>query len=114
MKNFLLGISGLLFILACVAGCIFLAALLIAGGAWVGSVVLPFVNLLSWITIYLTVLVLLPLSFFKKTRSSSAVLLLFASYVFGLAAWFKGFLWAYNIWGVVGVLVGVFLFGDVS
>ena len=23
----------------------------------------------------------------------------------------KGFLWAYNIWGVVGVLVGVFLFG---
>lgn len=111
MKSFLKGLSGALIALVAVAALIFLAALFIKGGAWVSAVVLPFVNLLSWIAFFLTILVLLPLSFFKKTRPFAGFMLMTASYVFGLAAWLKGFLWAYNIWGVVGVLIGVFLFG---
>jgi hypothetical protein len=111
MRDLLKGLSGLLIALVFVGALIFLAALFIKGGAWASAVILPFVDLLCWFTISLTVLVLLPLSFFKKTRPSSGFMLLMASYVFGSAAWLKGFLWAYNIWGVVGVLIGVFLFG---
>lgn len=111
MKDLLKGIGSLLIGLAVIAALTFLVALFIKGGAWASAVILPFVDLFSWFTISITILVLLPLSFFKKTRPSSGFMLLMASYVFGLAAWLKGFLWAYNIWGVVGVLIGVFLFG---
>jgi hypothetical protein len=109
--SFLKQISGLLIALVAVFALIFLAALFIKGGAWVSAMVLPFVNVLNSIALFLTILILLPLSFFKKTMPFSGSMLLIASYVFGLAAWLKGFLWAYNIWGVVGVLIGVFLFG---
>lgn len=111
MKDLLKRIGGLLIGLAVIVAFTFLVALFIKGGAWASAVILPFVDFLSWFTISITILVLLPLSFFKKTRPSSGFMLLTASYVFGLAAWLKGFLWAYNIWGVVGVLIGVFLFG---
>ena len=111
MKDLLKGIGGLLLGLAVIVALTFLVALFIKGGAWASAVILPFVDLFSWFTISITILVLLPLSFFKKTRPSSGFMLMMASYVFGLAAWLKGFLWAYNLWGVVGVLVGVFLFG---
>ena len=111
MKDLLKGIGGLLLGLAVIVALTSLVALFIKGGAWASAVILPFVDLFSWFTISITILVLLPLSFFKKTRPSSGFMLMMASYVFGLAAWLKGFLWAYNLWGVVGVLVGVFLFG---
>lgn len=111
MKDLLKGIGGLLLGLAVIVALTSLVALFIKGGAWASAVILPFVDLFSWFTISITILVLLPLSFFKKTRPSSGFMLMMASYVFGLAAWLKGFLWAYNIWGVVGVLIGVFLFG---
>jgi len=111
MKRFLKGLSGALIVLVAVAALIFLAALFIKGGAWVSAVVLPFINLLSRIALFFTIVVFLPLSFLKKTRPFTGFMLLITSYVFGLAAWLKGFFWAYNIWGVVGVLIGVFLFG---
>lgn len=111
VKDLIKGISGLLIAFVAIVALTFLVALFIKGGAWVSAVVLPFVNVLSSIALFLTILILLPLSFFKKTMSFSGSMLLIASYVFGLAAWLKGFLWAYNLWGVIGVLIGVFLFG---
>jgi hypothetical protein len=91
MKDLLKGIGGLLIGLAFIAALTFLVALFIKCGAWASAVILPFVNLLSWFTISVTILVSLPLSFFKKTKLA------------------QGFLWTYNIWGIVGFLIGGYL-----
>jgi hypothetical protein len=91
MKGLLKGIGGLLIGLAFIAALTFLVVLFIKGGAWASAVILPFVDLLSWFAISMTILVLLPLSFFKKTNSA------------------HGFLLTYSIWGIVGFLIGGYL-----
>ena len=91
MKDLLKGIGGLLIGLAFIAALTFLVVLFIKGGAWASAVILPFVDLLSWFTISVTILISLPLCFFKKTKPAQA------------------FLWTYNIWGIVGFLIGGYL-----
>jgi hypothetical protein len=91
MKDLLKGIGGLLIGLAVIAALTFLVALFIKGGAWAIAVILPFVDLFSWFNISVTILVSLPLSFFKKTNSA------------------HGFLWTYSIWGIVGFLIGGYI-----
>ena len=91
MKDLLKGIGGLLIGLASIAALTFLVVLFIKGGAWASAVILPVVDLLSWFTISVTILISLPLCFFKKTKPAQA------------------FLWTYNIWGIVGFLIGGYL-----
>ena len=66
MKDLLKGIGGLLLGLAVIVALTSLVALFIKGGAWASAVILPFVDLFSWFTISIIILVLLPLSFLRK------------------------------------------------
>ena len=88
-----------------------LIGLFIHGGAWLGAKVYPWLMFISTITLVVTVLVLLPLSFIQRTRGFASVSLLVASYIFGLSLWVWGLLLTYHLWGAGAVFLGLFLFG---
>jgi hypothetical protein len=100
----LLGICFILFIFA-------LPVLFIKGGLWLAPIVLPWLNLISGITFLVCLLILLPLSAFKKTRSFAGIGLFSASYVFGMSLWFSGFLLTYLYWGGLALVIGLFIAG---
>jgi hypothetical protein len=59
----------------------------------------------------LSVIVLLPLAVFRRTRQVSAYGLLACSIPFGIYTWLYCFLIVYSAWGLVGAIVGFFLGG---
>lgn len=71
----------------------------------------PYISWLSGVAITICLLVLLPLSFFSKTRTIAAVGFFAASYIFGLSLWLSGFLITYAYWGAIGVVIGIFMAG---
>lgn len=56
-------------------------------------------------------LLLLPLSVFRRVRVFAGSTIWFSSYVFGLIAWMFSFVITYGLWGLFGVLVGMMLAG---
>ncbi len=111
IKNFGLGFLGIGIYIALFIGSILLALLFIKGGLWLSTTLYPWLVLISGITFLISVLILLPLSIFKKTRSVSAIGLLIASYIFGTTTWVWSFLLAYVLWGIMGLVVGLFIGG---
>lgn len=85
--------------------------LLIHGGARLGAKVYPWLVSISSIALVITVLVLLPLSFIRRTRGFASESLMVASYVFGLSLWVWGLLLTYHLWGVWAVFLGLFVLG---
>lgn len=57
------------------------------------------------------VLILLPLSRFRVTRTASYVGFVVASYIFSSGVWLYGFIVTYTLWGGIGVFVGLCLGG---
>lgn len=92
-------------------GLILLAVLFIKGGLWLSATLYPWLVLISVITFAISLLVLLPLAIFKKTRGVSASGLLIASYIFGATTWVWSFLLAYVFWGFMGLFIGLFIGG---
>lgn len=96
---------------------LFLAALgiliflFIKWGANAAVVVIPYVNWASGIVFTICLFILLPMAIFKKTRGAAGVGLFIGSYIFGLSTWLAGFLITYSLWGILGVVIGVFLAG---
>lgn len=88
-----------------------LIGLFIQGGAWLGAKVYPLLVYISSIALFITVFILIPLSFIRSTRGFASVGLLAASYVFGLALWVWGLLLTYHVWGAWAVFLGLFIFG---
>jgi hypothetical protein len=88
-----------------------LIALFVHGGAWLGEKAYPWLVSISAFTLAVSVLVLLPLSFFRRTRGFAAVGLLISSYVFGLNLWVWGLLLTYHLWGAWAVILGLFIIG---
>lgn len=92
-------------------GIILLALLFIKGGLWLSATLYPWLVLISGITFLISILILLPLGIFKKTRGVSAIGLLIASYVFGATTQVWSFLLAYVFWGFMGLFIGLFIGG---
>ena len=97
--------------LAFFMGFILLAVVMFKGGIWVSARLHPILEIISAITLLVTVVVLLPLAIFKKTRAASITGLLLSSKIFGLSLWIWSFLLSYIFWGFIGAFLGVFLFG---
>lgn len=109
LKDFGWGILGIVFIL----GIMLLTLLFLNGGLWLSATLYPWLILISLITFAISLLILLPLGIFKKTRIISGTGLLIASYIFGATLWVWSFLLAYVLWGFLGLLIGLF-FGGVG
>jgi hypothetical protein len=105
LKNVGWGLLGITIIIAAV----FVAALLINGMAWVSGHVLEYLITFNNIVTVVCVVLLLPLAPFRKTRIVPAYGLYVASFVFGVCVWVYGFMVTYEIWGGVGVFIGLML-----
>lgn len=104
-------LGGLALWVVMLAAAVFLAVGFIKGAQWLVVNVLQWVVAIGWIVLAIDVFVLLPLSLFRRARELSAMLLLVSSYVFGLATWLYGFAFTYALWGVFGVVIGLFMMG---
>jgi hypothetical protein len=88
-----------------------LAIFLIRGMVWASDKVMPWLNLASEILLGIAVLVLLPMSFFRKSRPLAGIGFYFGSYVFGLTLWAFSCLVCYYIWGYMALIIGLILAG---
>jgi len=88
-----------------------LPALFLVGALWVGEKILPWLGLLSMLALTICIFILLPLSMFKATRAAAGSLFLWMSLIFGLTGWFLGLLLTYSIWGILAVVIGLFMLG---
>lgn len=102
--GYVLVIAGLLLLIA-------IPVLFIMGAVWVGTHVLPWLTLLSWIILGIDVIIVLPLILIRRTREAALSALYISSYVFGLLLWFDGLLLSYFIWGFIAVFIGLALMG---
>jgi hypothetical protein len=89
----------------------FVIAVLIYGTAAVAEKLLPFLWLAAYIAMVFCIVVLLPLSLFRRTRIVPACGFVIASHLFGLGMWMYGFLVTYDLWGGTGIFVGLLLGG---
>ena len=90
---------------------LFIGGLLFWGTAWVSVKIFPWLTVAFWIALLVSLVVLLPLSAFRKTRLMASYGLYFGSYIFGTMAWVWGFLLALMLWGWMAVIIGIILGG---
>lgn len=88
-----------------------LPVLFIVGGVLVAEKILPWLMLLSFLALAFIILVLLPLTIARRTRSLAGLGFFISSYVFGLTGWFMGLLLTWTLWGGLAVIIGLFIFG---
>lgn len=97
--------------LAIMVAMILLPVLFMKGAVQVGEWLFPFANVVSEVTTTITLFVLIPCAIIKRSRGFAAIGLLIASYVFGFTLWLLGLLVSYSIWGLLGLIIGLFLAG---
>ena len=66
---------------------------------------------ISFVIFGLTLIILLLLGPFRKTRGVAAIVLLYSSFLFGFTTWLAGLFITYSFWGIWGVLIGLFILG---
>ena len=108
-KQTLQGMGGCLLYICFFAGAIFLLVTFLKGAVWVGEYVYPWLTVISGIAFLVTLLVLFPLAFFRKTRGFAGVGLYSVSYLFGVTLWMTGLLLTYTVWGLTAVIIGLLL-----
>ena len=111
VKEVFTGIGGCLIAIVILAAIGLFISLFIHGGAWVSVKVGPWLSWISRLLFIATILILLPLAFFTRTRSLSGNGMIFISYIFELTVWIWGFLFTYILWGKFAVFIGLFLLG---
>lgn len=102
--SYALGIVVFLAILA-------LPVILIAGATAIGEIMLPWLWLLSMLTLGVCIIILGPLALFRFTRPWAGIGYFIASYVFGLTGWFLGLLLTWVLWGGFAVFIGLIFLG---
>lgn len=111
LKNGLIGAGGLLLWLAIAAALIFGFYVFVEGAVWVSVKVLPILQQVNLWAFFVCIVVLGPLSLFRKTRTSSATGYYIASYLFGVSVWMYGLVVTYAIWGGFGLFIGLIMAG---
>jgi hypothetical protein len=88
-----------------------LPALFFAGADWLSQRLLPWFVLASLLAFVLLILVLLPLSAFRRCRGFTSIAMLIVSYVFGATVWIDGFVLTMALWGTWAVFIGLLFAG---
>jgi len=65
----------------------------------------------SSIALAITIMILLPLTIWRKTRPAAGVGLFAVSYVFGATTWFLGAAVTFGSFGWIGLILGLFILG---
>jgi hypothetical protein len=112
-KDFVVGVSGLLFYLVAFVGIIFLLMFLIRGGTWVAANIYPTVSIILATFVLIAIPTSLVLAIFKKSRGIGSIGLLISSYALGLNLWLSSLIMAYTFAGTFWLIVGL-LFGGIG
>jgi hypothetical protein len=56
-------------------------------------------------------IIVIPISFFRKAKHFSGTIISGSSYIFGLQLWLSGLLLTLQIWGIWAVIIGLLLIG---
>ena len=97
--------------IAAIIGFFIILSLFIRGGVWVADKVLPVFFIFSVGVFIFNIIVCLPLAFFKRTKEFSGKALFLSSYLYGLLLWLGCLVITFKIWGWIGIVIGLFLFG---
>ena len=112
MKKELKDFGGNLLRIGIFFGVIFLAIFFVKGAVWLSAVLYQWIAIVSIVVFVFSVLVLIPLSLFKKTKGFAGVSLLIASFIIGANLWIWSLLLVYSSgWGMMGVIIGLLLGG---
>ncbi|MCY0856433.1 hypothetical protein [Cupriavidus sp. D39] len=99
------------FVLVFLVGVIAVGLLAIKGVAWAATTWLPALIKAGWLVLAVDVLILLPLSIFKRLRGFTGGGIFASSYLFGLITFLMGFVTTWMLWGKWAVIVGILMFG---
>jgi len=102
---------------SCAVGFVFLVGIVaipvvfLLGVEWAAKHLLQPLMMAGWIALAIDVLLLIPLSIFKRFRGFTGVAIFISSYIFGLVTWLLSFTITYILWGSWAAVLGVLLFG---
>lgn len=97
--------------LAVLAAVLSLPFVFIKGAMWASENLLPPLFALGWIAIAVVIVVLLPLSLFRRLRGFTGTVIFLSSHLFGLICWLTGFVVTYSLWGAWAVILGILFLG---
>lgn len=102
---------------SCAVGLVFLVGIFaipvvfLLGVEWAAKHLLQPLMMAGWIALAIDVLLLIPLSIFKRFRGFTGIAIFISSYIFGLVTWLLSFTITYILWGSWPAALGVLLFG---
>jgi hypothetical protein len=111
MKDTLKSIGSFLLGICILVAVMLVLTMFIKGGVWLSERVYPWLVILFTISLFVVILVLLPLAIFRRTRAFAGGGIYLASFVFGLTLWVWSLLVSYTLWGVTGIIIGLLLGG---
>ena len=88
-----------------------LTVVFIKGSLWASEHLLRPLLTVGWLALALVIIVLLPLSLFRRLRGFTGSAIFLSSILFGAIAWLLGFILAYDLWGLWAVIISPFLLG---
>ena len=71
----------------------------------------PLISDLALLTFIVDVIIVIPISFFRKAKNLSGNMMTYSSYIFGLQLWLSGLMLTLQIWGFWAVIIGLLLLG---
>jgi hypothetical protein len=92
-------------------GIVVVPMLYLYGVVWFSAKILPLLFVVCIVAFAVCLLVLLPLSIFRRIRPWTGLGLYFASYLFGTMLFAFSCLVTVELWGVIGLIVGLFIMG---
>lgn len=91
--------------------CLIMSFIFIDGVLWLGDKILPTLLDVSAGTVGVLIIILLPLSIYRKTRSLAGNGMIISSWIFAVTLWFWCFSITHSYWGTIGVYIGLFFLG---
>jgi hypothetical protein len=92
-------------------GILTIPALFILGAEWASAHLLRPLIAIGWIAAAIDVLILLPLSVFRRLRGFTGSIIFISSFLFGLVTWLLSFVLTYALWGTWAVIIGILFLG---
>jgi hypothetical protein len=91
------------------AATIIISSIFLIGITWLTTVLYPFIKFVEGLTLQSCFFILLPLGFFKTTRTFAATGFAASAMVMGITVWLRSVLVVYQLWGFIGLASGIIL-----
>jgi len=105
------GVLGIIIFLLMLLLPVVFAIIFITGTAWIGSIIMPYLVTVNTIFTFISLFIFIPLLLFKTTRMWGGNALFFVSWIFGTTLWLFSFFATYELWGFLGLFIGLFFLG---